>query len=168
MSGPLPKPGRRRRNAPLIPTTRLPAGGRAGTAPRPPKELGPAGKKWWTWAWRTPQAAAWSAGDMFVIARRARLEDLVTSLESFDEEALPLDPELLIQVIHWLKSLAVGALSVHREMRELDDRLGLTPRGRQSLRWVIAPDEVAEARTAAAAVSTRARLRAVDPLVAGT
>ena len=59
--GPAPKPNARRRNAPTIPTTELPAAGVKGRAPKPPKgyEFGPAGKAWWGWAWRQPQAAAW-------------------------------------------------------------------------------------------------------------
>src|SRR4051812_12862603 len=77
MPGPLPSPERRRRNAPTIPTTSLPASGRRGPVPRVPDgyELGEAGRAWWVWAWATPQAAGWSTGDLYVVARRAALED---------------------------------------------------------------------------------------------
>jgi hypothetical protein len=77
MPGPLPSPNARRRNAPTIPTTNLPAAGRKGRPPRPPAgyRFGEAGEQWWKWAWRLPQAAAWDAGALYHLARRAQLED---------------------------------------------------------------------------------------------
>jgi len=151
--GPLPDPNSRRRNAPTIPTTKLPAGGRPGPVPRPPKgaNLGDAGKAWWRWAWRTPQAAAWSTGDHVAIARRAQLEDDLQALEfiGLDLDRLPAesDDELaayldhLKYVIEKLKSLAGGKLAIAREMRELDDRFGLTPKARAALRWEVVQDQ---------------------------
>src|SRR5689334_13677132 len=87
MPGPLPNPERRRRNAPTIPTTKLPAGGRPGRAPKPPGwlELDRAGKAWWAWAWKTPQAAAWSVGDEPMVARRAALEDELKTTAAIDD-----------------------------------------------------------------------------------
>src|SRR4051812_39596724 len=74
MPGPLPSPTRRRRNAPTIPTTELPASGRAGRIPKPPSwaHLGTAGQAWWKWAWRTPQSAGWglATGHEVMISRR--------------------------------------------------------------------------------------------------
>ena len=95
--GPLPDAHHSRRNAPTIPTTNLPAGGRAGPAPRIPKgtALGAAGRAWWRWAWSTPQAAAWDAGSFQVVLRRARLEDAVVLLEHFDLGEPPADPDEL-------------------------------------------------------------------------
>lgn len=112
MPGPLPNPNRRRRNAPTIPTTVLPAEGREGPAPKIPPfvRLGKTGRAWWRWAWATPQAAAWAAGHEGVVARRAMLEDMAA-----DEPSMTL----------------------LREMRELDDRLGLTPKAMAALRWTI-------------------------------
>ena len=120
MPGPLPKPAgqRRRSNAPTIPTTNLPCRGRTGTVPRSPIKLGPAAQAWWKWAWKTPQAAAWDVGNANFIARRANLEDLLATAD---------DPK--------------SELAVLREMRERDDRLGLTPKGRLALRWSIVDDE---------------------------
>lgn len=120
MPGPLPNPQRVRRNAPTIPTTNLPAGGRKGAAPKPPKwmQLDVAAKAWWAWAWSTPQAAAWSDGDLVTLARRARLEDVLGE-----------DP---------------ANMAVSREARELDDRFGLTPKGMAALRWKIVADTVDE------------------------
>lgn len=36
---------------------------------------------------------------------------------------------------------AEPSVSLSREIRELDDRLGLTPKGRQALRWEIVDDQ---------------------------
>lgn len=117
MRGPLPNPDRRRRNAPTIPTTELPAGGYRGTMPSSPYRLGVRGRAWWKWAWRTPQAAAWGESARYVVARRALLEDLLKDEVLAPEKAL-------------------------REMRELDDRLGLTPKSMEQLRWKIVVDAV--------------------------
>lgn len=118
MPGPLPKPAgqRRRSNPATIPTTNLPCRGRTGPTPRSPIKLGAAGTAWWKWAWKTPQAAAWDVGNANFIARRANLEDKVAS------------DDLKME------------LAVLREMRERDDRLGLTPKGRLALRWSIVDD----------------------------
>ena len=86
MPGPLPNPNRRRRNALTIPTTKLPASGRPGAVPKPPAwvQLGDAGRGWWRWAWKTPQASGWGtkAGQEVVVARRASLEDDLAALET--------------------------------------------------------------------------------------
>ena len=167
-NGPLPDPNRRRRNAPTIPTTNLPAGGREGPPPRIPKgtELGAAGKTWWRWAWSTPQAAAWDAGSFRVVLRRARLEDAVAVLEEFDLGEPPSDPdelagylETLKWVIQMLKGVATGVLGVMREMRELDDRLGLTPKAMAQLRWTIVAEEEAPERATAEVVDRLAERR---------
>lgn len=145
--GPLPNPNHRRRNEPTIPTTALPAGGRRAPAPTPPEsaDLGEAGVAWWQWAWVTPQAAGWSAGDLYMIARRASLEDdlaTIASVEGVDLAELlgaELDAEFR-GVIGRLAALATGRLPLFREIRELDDRLGLTPKGLAALRWTIVDD----------------------------
>lgn len=153
--GPLPNPQRRRRNEPTIPTTTLPAEGRTGTAPKVPTTvtLGKNGKAWWAWAWKTPQACAWSDGDLMAIARRATLEDdlaaievvdgldLVQLLELVDEESQKV-ARLIEFTMRRLHALAAGKITLVREMRELDDRLGLTPKAFAQLRWTIeAKDE---------------------------
>lgn len=147
--GPLPNPNRRRRNAPTIPTTDLPARGRPGDAPEPPAtvELADSARAWWTWAWSTPQAAGWSAGDLYLIARRASLEDdlaTIGAVESVDLlRAMGTElPSQFIDMVGRLAALATGRLPIYREMRELDDRLGLTPKGLAALRWTIVDDEM--------------------------
>jgi hypothetical protein len=146
MPGPLPNPERRRRNAPTIPTTSLPARGRQDPPPASPLELELAGARWWAWAWSTPQAAAWSTGDLYLIARRASLEDDLEALgrvESIDLVDL-IEAEIAAdfrRVISHLAGLAGGRLAIFREAREIDDRLGLTPKGLAALRWSIVDDE---------------------------
>ena len=163
MPGPLPQPTRRRRNAPTIPTTELPAGGRPGQAPKPPAwvRLGASGTAWWKWAWKTPQAAAWSKGDLAMICRRALLEDMlaVRDLSSAPELSDLLDlldgdddrasaaREVVEGLVRALAFLATGAVTIMRECRELDDRLGLTPKGLAALRWRIVEKPAASTST---------------------
>lgn len=146
--GPLPDPKHRHREAPAIPTTSLPVGGRKGDPPTRPAhvELAAAGEAWWLWAWATPQAAAWSAGDLYVVARRAALEDDLATIAQVDNlDALGLvdeDDEIesirtVRAIISRLAALCSGRLAIMKEMRELDTRLGLTPKGRSDLRWEI-------------------------------
>lgn len=155
MPGPLPSPNRRRRNAPTIPTTNLPAGGREGRAPRVPSwtPLGKAGRAWWRWAWSTPQACGWAAGHEAVVARRAALEDSLAAIsEVHSLDALDIlsaaDAKEIRHLIGHLASLATGRLAICREMRELDDRLGLTPKGMAALRWTIVDDRGASSASA--------------------
>lgn len=142
--GPLPDENRVRRNAPTIPTTQLPASGRKGPAPTPPvgAGLGAAGKRWWKWAWSTPQAAAWASGHEGVVARRASLEDDLAALadvQSLDlADVLDEEAARFRSTVQRLAALATGRLAILREMRELDDRLGLTPKAMAALRWTIA------------------------------
>jgi len=147
MPGPLPSPNRRRRNAPTVPTTSLPSKGRTGRVPAVPAwtHLRKAGTAWWKWAWHTPQAAGWAAGMESLVARRASLEDDLAA--AGDVESLELDellgakaPEVR-EAIGRLAGLAAGRLVIFREMRELDDRLGLSPKGMATLRWSIADED---------------------------
>lgn len=168
MPGPLPTGEAVRRNAPTIPTTNLLASGRQLPVPDPPAlyELGARGLDWWSWAWRSPQACAWDDGSLFMVARRAQLEDDLHALEHIDldlEFLVGEDPsesarnlELLISK---LKAMAGGKLAVAREMRELDDRLGLTPKGLAALRWKIVPDDEAKSKTKAPAKKPAQRRR---------
>lgn len=113
MPGPPPKRGARRRNA--RPEWRtLPAQGRSGDPPAFP--LGDPSVEalaLWLDLWRTPQAVAWEAlGWTRVVARYA---------------LLVLDAE---------KPDATGALLA--EVRQLEDRLGLSPMAMKRLQWEIA------------------------------
>lgn len=174
MPGPIPKPddARRRRNAPTIPTTALPAAGFAGPYPKPPpwSTLGRAGKAWWSWAWRTPQAAAWSAGDLDTVTHRAELVDDLAAVDQVDG----LDVAALLEIapfrrtaeLDWLirrlHGYAAGRLAILKEAREIDDRLGLTPKGRLALRMTIIETEPATKKPEPSRSTARGRLRAVD------
>lgn len=164
MPGPMPKPAgqRRRRNAPTIPTTQLPASGHDGDIPECPYSLARAGRAWWGWAWHTPQAAAWSPGDLYSLARRAQLEDDVAALH--DVHGLDFSemerPEHVRAIVASVAALATGKLQLSKEMRELDDRYGLTAKGMAALRWEIVATQAA-ASAGPAPTQTR-RLRAVD------
>lgn len=145
--GPPPKPeGQQRRPGRGLTsqTTRLPAEGRKGATPDWPLGKPTVRERaLWTRLWTTPQAVAWERlGWVDVVARYAR--QLVVA-----ERRNP-------------------PVTVLSEVRQLEDRLGLTPLAMLRLRWEIAPDEVAAARgdragaeAAAAARDPRARLRAV-------
>lgn len=154
--GPAPKPNARRRNAPTIPTTELPAAGVKGRAPKPPKgyEFGPAGKAWWSWAWRQPQAAAWDKSVLYFAARRASLEDDLAAIDNFNglditdlldaggkDEIL----EVITLTLKALRAQASGKTSLMKEMRELENRLGLNPKAMVDLRWKIVDKDEADA-----------------------
>lgn len=170
--GPLPKApeNRRRTNAPAIPTTNLPVTGRTGRAPAVPPgaKLGKVGLAYWSWAWKTPQAAAWSPGHEAVVARRASLEDDLAAL--VDVQGLDLaehmdDPDLAERVqgmIKRLAGLASGRLQVMKEMRELDDRLGLTPKAMAQLRWTIGGDGAEAGESGPAPVSAPVHPKAAE------
>jgi len=141
--GPAPKPGgqRRRRNAPLANTVKLPAEGRAGPPPAWPLggRQSAALTVLWAQLWATPQAVAWEQlGWTRVVGRYARF---------------------LLKAEQPLASAALQA-----EVRQLEDRLGLTPLSLLRLRWEIMTDEVAEQRgdRGAASEDLRAILRAVE------
>lgn len=154
MPGPLPTGTAVRRNKPTIPTTSLPVSGRTGPAPDPPETypLAEKGSAWWEWAWHTPQACAWDDGALYLAARRAQLEDDKHAIEHIDvnlAELLGEKPTVaharIEAMITLLKGMAGGKLSVEREMRQIDDRLGLTPKGLAQLRWKIVEDPEPEA-----------------------
>lgn len=139
MPGPPPKPDaqRRRRNT-TPPSSRLPAEGRKGPAPDWPLRVLPddaAGI--WDELWATPQAAAWDRMGPGTVRVVARYVVLLTMAEVGDVKAAP-------------------------EVRQLEDRLGLTPMSMLRLRWEVAPDELAEARAAKTAPAARRRLQVVD------
>jgi hypothetical protein len=158
--GPLPSANPRRRNAPTISTTELPAKGRTDPVPKCPYELAQAGTRWWAWAWKLPQAAQWDAGALYVVARRALLEDHAAALDFTDQlRASDLfaafDDDAAKQVewaLNLLKRSATGELALMKEMRELDNRLGLNPKAMADLRWSIAKEAKPEPVTLAAVI----------------
>jgi hypothetical protein len=128
-----PKPDAVRRNARAA-VEMLPAGGREGDAPAwPIGDPQPAEMALWRELWATPQAVAWERhGWTRVVARYCRVAIVAEALEK-------------------------DAMS---EARQLEDRLGLTPKAMRMLMWQIAPDEVAEKRQETSA-GARGRIKAV-------
>lgn len=152
MRGPLPDSNARRRNKPTIPTTKLPASG-VGLVPVPPSwvELGESGSAWWEWAWTQPQSAGWGvgAGMESLVARRAGLEDDLSALRSVDgldlwDLGVSDSVTEFKAVVRRVAALATGKLQIVKEMRELEDRLGLSPKGLAALRWSIVEDDAGD------------------------
>jgi len=123
-----------RRNARIGPVT-LPAEGRAGLAPNWPLDGGAANAeaKLWAELWATPQAVMWETlGWTRIVARYVRC---CLAAELLDRHAMA-------------------------EARQLEDRLGLTPKAMRLLMWSISADEVAEKRQDTSA-GARGRIKAV-------
>lgn len=120
-------------------TVKLPAEGRSGKAPKWPLHCEVA--EIWADLWALPQAVMWERhGWTRVVARYAHL---VVSTERSDD-------------------VSVSMLS---EIRQLEDRLGLTPMAMLRLRWEVVEDEVAEARQERAKPAKRRVLRSVPNAV---
>jgi hypothetical protein len=122
-----------RRNARVGPLV-LPAEGRKGSTPAWPLELLSSSEAdLWRDLWATPQAVAWEhMGWTRVVARYCRF---VLAAENGNKDAMA-------------------------EARQLEDRLGLTPKAMRLLLWTIAADEVAEKRQETSA-GARGRIKAV-------
>lgn len=124
-----------RRNARVGPI-QLPAEGRQGDPPAwpLPGRATVAEEKAWAQLWHTPQAVMWERlGWTRTVARYCRV-----MVEAEKRNATP------------------QAMS---EARQLEDRLGLTPKAMRLLLWTIVADEVAEQRQQPADV--RSRIKAV-------
>ncbi|MEV8269140.1 hypothetical protein AB0P19_02260 [Microbacterium oleivorans] len=120
MPGPAPNPDARRRNKRPVAMT-LPPEGRKGRAPAFPIKTEKRVPAVWAELWKTPQAVAWQKlGYHRVVARYAIM---LTAAEHVDAPA-----------------------SLLGEVRQLEDRLGLTPMSMKRLEWVIAEDEVGAKR----------------------
>lgn len=102
----------------------LPAEGRKTKPPAWPLAEPPTApeKKLWAELWKTPMAVMWERNSWFrIVARYVR--------HSLEVEGSKPQVKLLAEV------------------RALEDRLGMTPKAMESLRWRVVADEVAEART---------------------
>lgn len=138
-NGPAPSANPRRRNV-RPDSTQLPAGGYAGPIPDWPLAVAMSVDEEVAWAslWRSPQAAAWA--QMALVRTVARYTRVLVASEEPGAKAAYLT-----------------------EVRQLEDRLGLTAMSMLRLRWVVATDELAEARSTAAAGPVAApHLRAVE------
>ncbi|MGZ0069276.1 phage terminase small subunit [Microbacterium arborescens] len=121
MPGPAPDPNARRRNKRPAAMT-LPANGREGRAPAFPIKTGKRVPTVWASLWKTPQAVAWEKlGYHRVVARYA----------------------MLLQIVETPETATAALLG---EVRQLEDRLGLSPMAMKRLEWVIKEDELAAKR----------------------
>ena len=143
MPGPPPKPAdqRRRRNAPLATTVKLPAEGRQGSPPKWPLDgVTAAEKAAWKWLWSLPQAVAWER--LGLVRTVGRYTRALVKAERMEAQTFLL-----------------------AEVRQLEDRLGLSAMSMLRLRWEISTDELAEVRQERE--QPVRRLKAVDPKLRG-
>jgi len=136
MPGPAPKPNPVRRNA-RAGTMKLPAEGRQGDPPPWPLagRTTAAERQAWAELWATPQAVAWEQmGWTRTVGRYCRL--MVAAEKPHAGRA----------------ELA--------EARQLEDKLGLTPKAMRMLLWEIVADEVGQQRDTS--TSARGRISAVS------
>lgn len=140
MPGPPPKhPSQRRRTNPTIAMTQLPRAGRQGDVPAwPLGRPSPREAELWARLWRTPQAVAWEQlGWADVVARYAR------QLVRAERRTAP--------------------VMVLAEVRQLEDRLGLSPMSLLRLRWEITDaEDDGRAEEGSDVLDIRERLRAVE------
>lgn len=136
---PLPKPpGQRvRRNAGQSQWSKLPGGGRRDALP----DLGlpaatPATEAWWAEVWASPMAAMFLDADVPGLRRLA----------------------LLLEAVN-LGDLRTEILS---EIRQLEDRYGLSPKARRALQWEVGAAEEAPPAAAPVARDRSRFLRAVE------
>lgn len=117
---------------------KLPKGGRTGAAPRWPLSV-PATdeeKKAWRDLWRTPQAVIWEQQEWTrFVARYCRI-----MVEAEQPNA---------------------KYQVRAEARQMEDKLGLTPKAMRMLMWEVVEDEMAAQRQTSNADSARRRIKAV-------
>jgi hypothetical protein len=84
------------------------------------------------------------------VARRASLEDDAAALEDvhgLDFDDLGGRADQVRATVQRVAALATGRLQIVKEMRELDDRLGLTPKAMAQLRWTISSEPQAPERS---------------------
>lgn len=136
-SGPPPNPNAARRNARVGPL-KLPKGGRKGPAPKWPLATPPTDeeKQAWRDLWKTPQAVAWQQQEWTrFVARYCRV-----MVEAEQPKA---------------------KFQVRAEARQMEDKLGLTPKAMKLLMWEVVADEVAAQRNTSDVGSARSRIKAV-------
>lgn len=185
--GPPPKPDnmRRRRNA-TPGTTRLPAEGRTGPAPRWP--IGPDIETAASLAVAREKVAEFlelqeagkpvSEARLDLARQRVKVLEHVVAIQAKAERALWRDLWKRPQAVAWehdgyIREVALyvrltilgenGNLNATKEARQHADRFGLNPQAMLRLRWSVADDEVAAARADRTAdLPARRRLQVVD------
>ncbi len=147
LNGAIPKhPSERVRRNATPGLTYLPAEGHRGAYPDwPLNDPTPEELARWGKVWRTPQATMWVR--LQIAETVARYVRCALQIET------PVDPE---------SKLSVATANLHSEVRQLEDRLGLSPLSMLRLRWEVASDEVGAARGGGGAARPKRRLHAVD------
>lgn len=127
MPGPAPKPaGQRRRTNAAPGTILLPSEGRSGPAPQWPLAVDEPSS--WGSLWRLPQAVAWERLHLTrVVARYAATLEVAESPD--------------------------GSAAILGEVRQLEDRLGLSAMSMLRLRWEISADAPKPAEGVGASVT---------------
>ncbi len=136
--GATPKPpGQRvRRNREQSEWRQLPAGGRSGRAPKPRTSVvwGEFGQAYWRALWSSPMAATYTEADVFPLTRLCSLVDRRERVEAGDPEvfaASSVDGEVTV----------VRGFDGDGEIRQLEDRFGISPLARRRLQWEVAQAE---------------------------
>jgi len=102
--------------------------GGSAKPPKSPRSLGPAGRRWWRWAWTTPAASQWGESDLYAVARRAATEDL---LDALPEPSSPAE----------IKAITTARCQLLGRAQAEDTALGLNPASRARLNWAEPPRE---------------------------
>jgi hypothetical protein len=135
---PAPKPpGQRvRRNVDQKQWVTLPAAKPFKRPPTCPTRWSPATKKWWKLIWESPMAAVWLESDIHALTRLGNLIEL--------------------QAKGKISAIMVG------EIRQIEDRFGLSPKSRRMLQLHIPVDDAKDGDDLEqATMSNVRRLRAV-------
>lgn len=112
MPGPLPKPAAlRTRTHKVIGQQKLAAPNKPLEVPPCPQPCHPRTADWWDAIWHSPMAVVWADTDVFVLERLALLWDLVHIGESTS--------------------------AFLAEMRQIEDRYGLSPAALRKLQWEV-------------------------------
>jgi hypothetical protein len=135
-----PKPDGQKvnRHAPAFDWTELPAK-RGGRTPSLPawRKWSPSTRAWWRALWTRPQAVMWDQSGATLHVLAALYDDLIGG--------------------------ASDAARVSAEIRQHEDRHGLSPKAMLQLRWRVVADEPKAAREPAGSVAERRkRLRVVS------
>lgn len=169
MPGPPPKPAplRRRRNqaGASVRLSAPPARRRAPTLPGA-RELLAETRRWWRTVWASPMASVWLDADVPALERLARLHDLsarelaiVREGPRVSEEILQAAEEVGPEVRISITFDSPLSASVLSEIRQLEDRLGLSPMSRRRLQWEVERAEASAEDTPGANVAQLERWR---------
>lgn len=138
---PAPKPAAQRRRSNSTQPVHLPATGRDGKPPTLPgsRALLTSTRDWWRTIWSSPMAAVYLPADIPALVRLARLIDLEARGE--------------------------GDGVTRTEIRQLEDRFGLSPLARRRLQWEIDQATAATETQSRSPGKSRDRRRRVLTLV---